>query len=62
MTFQVHYHIIPAPRLDALAAPQPTAPASELTHREMHRIERANRDELDDDIAEELVTKVKAHL
>ncbi|KAF5318249.1 hypothetical protein D9611_014677 [Ephemerocybe angulata] len=59
----VHYHIIPAPRLDSSASSiEPTAPVSQLSQKNMHRMERSARDELDDDVAEELVTKVKAHL
>jgi hypothetical protein len=62
---QVHYHIIPAPRSSTLATdsgpgdfeqkPRPAA-------KDMHRVEYESRDDLDEDAANVLLERIRAHL
>ena len=61
---QVHYHIIPAPNFRN-AGPQLIGHdhrTAALTQKEMHKAEFEARDELDDDDAADLVTKIRARL
>jgi len=61
----VHYHIIPAPKSSTLATgsglgdfkqkPPPTA-------KDMHRVEYESRDDLDEDAANVLLERIRAHL
>jgi son of sevenless-like protein len=59
---QVHYHIIPAPKL----SPSPTAldlnQNQPPTAKDMHRQEYESRDGLDENDAHALVERIKAHL
>ncbi|KAH6912897.1 HIT-like protein [Coprinopsis sp. MPI-PUGE-AT-0042] len=58
----VHYHIIPAPELNA---PSPTSPSMANRNpslQEMHKFEFESRDTLDDENAAELASRLKAHL
>lgn len=60
----VHYHIIPAPDFSN-PKPQPAVRdhrTTALTQKEMHKVEFESRDDLDDDEAMELVSKIKARL
>ena len=62
---QVHYHIIPAPRLSSL--PTGVGPANvnqkpPLVARDMHQEEYELRDDLNKDDAHALVERIKAHL
>jgi son of sevenless len=64
---QVHYHIIPAPRLGSLPTGLRPGPGNfdqelPLTARDMHRKESELRDDLDEDDGHTLVEKIKAHL
>ncbi|KAJ8523192.1 hypothetical protein ONZ45_g290 [Pleurotus djamor] len=56
----VHYHIIPAPRLNAPVEVKRTS--TTLSHRAMHQAEFEKREELDDYDAEMLVKGIRAHL
>lgn len=62
----VHYHVIPAPKLHAPASPTvPNALPGETVPRtveEMHQMEFAGRDSLEDEDAEALVAKLRAKL
>ncbi|EIM85879.1 HIT-like protein [Stereum hirsutum FP-91666 SS1] len=59
----VHFHIIPAPRLNATSSSTPTVVAqTSLPHKEMHRKEFEAREELDSDDAAELVKRISARL
>ncbi|TFK70372.1 HIT-like protein [Pluteus cervinus] len=66
----VHYHIIPAPILNASSSQstqvQPTASSTSISpppsRRRMHQMEFESRSELDDEDADMLVTKIKARL
>jgi len=64
----VHYHVIPAPRLDApnakpkAGAEVVPAEAGDAALRRMHKFEFESRETLDEEEAEELVTRVRAHL
>ena len=62
---QVHYHIIPAPRLNSLPTglgPEDLNQELPPTARDMHRKEYELRDDLDEDDAHVLVERIKAHL
>ena len=66
--FQVHYHVIPAPNFSASnnaalnsAVSKPIAQEPQ-NFKDMHRLEREGREELDDDNAETLVELIKARL
>jgi hypothetical protein len=65
---QVHYHIIPAPTFNSTVATEPSTRTSPVPHsgpldvKEMHRLEREGRDELEDDDAEVLAKKIAARL
>jgi len=61
---QVHYHIIPAPTLDAptIEEPSPIKTMVLPSQREMHRKEYEAREELDDDEAQVLAQNVRARL
>ena len=56
---QVHYHIIPAPRLNEPSTAKVVMPESTIA---MHQREFEARNDLDEDEAQELVQKIKAHL
>ncbi|KAF9489538.1 HIT-like protein [Pleurotus eryngii] len=56
----VHYHIIPAPILNA--SPPVPSTTEPLSHRRMHQAEFEKRNELDDEDAEALVKGIRAHL
>ncbi|KAH9997851.1 HIT-like domain-containing protein [Russula vinacea] len=61
----VHYHIIPAPRLNSLPTglgPEDLNQELSPTARDMHRKEYELRDDLDEDDAHALVERIKAHL
>ncbi|VDB85542.1 unnamed protein product [Peniophora sp. CBMAI 1063] len=55
----VHYHIIPAPRLNEPSEAKVVMPESTIA---MHQREYEARNDLDEDEAQELVEKIKAHL
>ncbi|KZV59648.1 HIT-like protein [Peniophora sp. CONT] len=55
----VHYHIIPAPRLNAPSTTKAIMPESTIA---LHQREFEARDDLDEDEAEELIKKIQAHL
>ncbi|KAF9778742.1 HIT-like protein [Thelephora terrestris] len=58
----VHYHIIPAPQLDA---PRGTGTYNALnppTEKEMHRMELEGRTELDEDFAKEFSDRIRREL
>ena len=56
---QVHYHIIPAPKLNEPSVAKAIMPESTIS---MHQREFEARNELDDDDAQELVKEIRAHL
>ncbi|KAF8158250.1 HIT-like protein [Crassisporium funariophilum] len=62
----VHYHVIPAPILGSSRGVSPIVDVvggeTPLTHREMHQKEFESREELDEDDAEALLTKIRARL
>jgi len=55
----VHYHVIPAPRLNEKP---PTVKKDPPTRAMMHRMEFESREELDGDFAKELSAKIRAYL
>ena len=64
MRAQVHYHIIPAPDFTN-PKPEPAVRnhrTTALSQKEMHKAEFESRDDLDDDEAMELVSKITARL
>lgn len=63
--FHVHYHIIPAPRLDDKHDPlaeKVDRVVLPLSHKEMHKREIEARNELDYDDSDELVSRIRSHL
>ncbi|KAH9480545.1 Protein hit [Psilocybe cubensis] len=63
----VHYHIIPAPRLNSSgrgveATDEAVGGKAPLTHREMHQKEFEAREELDEDDAKDLLKGIRARL
>jgi hypothetical protein len=62
---QVHYHIIPAPRYSTLttgSSPGELEQKPPPTAKDMHRVEYESRDDLDEDAANMLLEKIRAHL
>lgn len=58
---QVHYHIVPAPKMNQ-SANSSHAKKPDLTKREMHQLEFEAREELDESEAEALVQDLRARL
>jgi diadenosine tetraphosphate (Ap4A) HIT family hydrolase len=61
----VHYHIIPAPRYSTLttgSSPGELEQKPPPTAKDMHRVEYESRDDLDEDAANMLLEKIRAHL
>jgi len=55
----VHYHVIPAPRLNETPSKPTTDPP---TRKLMHKLEFQSREELDEDFAKELTEKIRSKL
>jgi len=58
----VHYHIIPAPRLDAQRDRSKYEILNPPTEQEMHKMELEGRTELDEDFAKEFTDKIRREL
>lgn len=59
---KVHYHIIPAPQLDAQRDRSKYKTLHPPTEKEMHIMEWDGRTELDEDFAEEFMNKIRHEL
>jgi len=59
--FHVHYHVIPAPRLNE-AHPSPQTMSDPPTRTLMHQMEYESRKELDEEFAKVLVEKIRSVL
>jgi len=58
----VHYHIIPAPRLDAPTHGNKRKTLNPPTEKQMHMMEWEGRTELDEDFAKEFTDKMRREL
>jgi len=59
---KVHYHIIPAPQLDAPRDRSKYKTLDPPTEKEMHTMELEGRTELDEDFAKEFTDKIRREL